>query len=145
MSNVLIDNATGDAVCVIDLDTVMPGLAAFDFGDSIRAGASTGAEDETDLTKVHFSVPLFKAYTEGFLGEAGKALTETEIRTLPDGAKLMTFEVGIRFLADYLNGDVYFKTKYPQHNLDRARNQFHLVAEMEAKRDETQAVVDAYL
>ena len=121
------------------------GLAAFDFGDSIRAGASTGAEDETDLTKVHFSVPLFKAYTEGFLGEAGKALTETEIRTLPDGAKLMTFEVGIRFLADYLNGDVYFKTKYPQHNLDRARNQFHLVAEMEAKRDETQAVVDAYL
>ena len=145
MSNVLIDNATGDAVCVIDLDTVMPGLAAFDFGDSIRAGASTGAEDETDLTKVHFSVPLFKAYTEGFLGEAGKALTETEIRTLPDGAKLMTFEVGIRFLADYLNGDVYFKTKYPQHNLDRARNQFHLVAEMEAKRDETQTVVDAYL
>ena len=145
MSNVLIDNATGDAVCVIDLDTVMPGLAAFDFGDSIRAGASTGAEDETDLTKVHFSVPLFKAYTEGFLGEAGKALTETEIRTLPDGAKLMTFEVGIRFLADYLNGDVYFKTKYPQHNLDRARNQFHLVAEMEAKRDETQAIVDAYL
>ena len=145
MSNVLIDNATGDAVCVIDLDTVMPGLAAFDFGDSIRAGASTGAEDETNLTKVHFSVPLFKAYTEGFLGEAGKALTETEIRTLPDGAKLMTFEVGIRFLADYLNGDVYFKTKYPQHNLDRARNQFHLVAEMEAKRDETQVVVDAYL
>ena len=145
MSNVLIDNATGDAVCVIDLDTVMPGLAAFDFGDSIRAGASTGAEDEIDLTKVHFSVPLFKAYTEGFLGEAGKALTETEIRTLPDGAKLMTFEVGIRFLADYLNGDVYFKTKYPQHNLDRARNQFHLVAEMEAKRDETQAIVDAYL
>ena len=145
MSNVLIDNATGDAVCVIDRDTVMPGLAAFDFGDSIRAGASTGAEDETDLTKVHFSVPLFKAYTEGFLGEAGKALTETEIRTLPDGAKLMTFEVGIRFLADYLNGDVYFKTKYPQHNLDRARNQFHLVAEMEAKRDETQTVVDAYL
>lgn len=145
MSNVLIDNATGDAVCVIDLDTVMPGLAAFDFGDSIRAGASTGAEDETDLTKVHFSVPLFKAYTEGFLGEAGKALTETEIRTLPDGAKLMTFEVGIRFLTDYLNGDVYFKTKYPQHNLDRARNQFHIVAEMEAKRDETQAVVDAYL
>lgn len=142
MSNVLIDNATGDAVCVIDLDTVMPGLAAFDFGDSIRAGASTGAEDETDLTKVHFSVPLFKAYTEGFLGEAGRALTETEIRTLPDGAKLMTFEVGIRFLADYLNGDVYFKTKYPQHNLDRARNQFHLVAEMEAKRDETQAIVE---
>ena len=94
---------------------------------------------------MHFSVPLFKAYTEGFLGEAGKALTETEIRTLPDGAKLMTFEVGIRFLADYLNGDVYFKTKYPQHNLDRARNQFHLVAEMEAKRDETQAVVDTYL
>ena len=145
INNVLFDKDTDEALVVIDLDTVMPGLAAFDFGDSIRAGASTGAEDETDLTKVHFSVPLFKAYTEGFLGEAGKALTETEIRTLPDGAKLMTFEVGIRFLADYLNGDVYFKTKYPQHNLDRARNQFHLVAEMEAKRDETQAIVDTYL
>lgn len=145
MSNVLIDNETGDAVCVIDLDTVMPGLTAFDYGDSIRAGATTAAEDEVDLSKVHFDLDLFKAYTEGFLGTAGAALTETEIKTLPVGAKLMTFEVGIRFLADYLNGDVYFKTKYPQHNLDRARNQFHLVQEMEEKWDEMMAVVEAYL
>ena len=145
MSNVLIDNETGDAVCVIDLDTVMPGLTAFDYGDSIRAGATTAAEDEVDLSKVHFDLDLFKAYTEGFLGTAGAALTETEIKTLPVGAKLMTFEVGIRFLADYLNGDVYFKTKYPQHNLDRARNQFHLVQEMEEKWDEMMAVVESYL
>ncbi len=145
MSNVLIDNTTGDAVCVIDLDTVMPGLTAFDYGDSIRAGATTAAEDEVDLNKVHFDLDLYKAYTEGFLGAAGKALTETEIRTLPVGAKLMTLEVGMRFLADYLNGDVYFKTKYPQHNLDRARNQFHLVKEMEEKWDDMMAVVEAYL
>lgn len=145
MSNVLIDNTTGEAVCVIDLDTVMPGLTAFDFGDSIRAGASTAAEDEVDLTKVHFSLTLFKAYTEGFLSAAGKSLTETEIKTLPVGAKLMTLEVGMRFLADYLNGDVYFKTKYPQHNLDRARNQFHLVEEMEQKWDGMMEIVSAYL
>ncbi|MBQ2668971.1 MAG: phosphotransferase [Clostridia bacterium] len=145
MSNVLIDNTTGDAVCVIDLDTVMPGLTAFDYGDSIRAGATTAAEDEVDLTKVHFSLDLFKAYTEGFLSAAGGALTETEIRTLPVGAKLMTLEVGMRFLADYLNGDVYFKTKYPQHNLDRARNQFHLVEEMEQQWADMMAVVESYL
>lgn len=145
MSNVLIDNASGEAVCVIDLDTVMPGLTAFDYGDSIRAGATTAAEDEVDLSKVHFSLDLFKAYTEGFLGAAGAALTETEIKTLPVGAKLMTLEVGMRFLADYLNGDVYFKTKYPQHNLDRARNQFHLVKEMEEQWDDMMAVVEAYL
>lgn len=145
MSNVLIDNTTGEAVCVIDLDTVMPGLTAFDFGDSIRAGATTAAEDEADLSKVHFSMELFKAYTEGFLGAAGKALTETEIRTLPVGAKLMTLEVGMRFLADYINGDVYFKTQYPEHNLVRARNQFHLVKDMESQWDEMMAVVEAYL
>lgn len=145
MSNVLIDDKTGEAVCVIDLDTVMPGLTAFDFGDSIRAGATTAAEDEVDLTKVHFSLELFKAYTEGFLREAGAALTETEIKTLPVGAKLMTLEVGMRFLADYLNGDVYFKTKYPQHNLDRARNQFRLVEEMEQKWDGMMEIVGAYL
>lgn len=145
MSNVLIDDRTGEAICVIDLDTVMPGLTAFDFGDSIRAGASTAAEDETDLAKVHFSLGLFKAYTAGFLREAGGALTETEIRTLPVGAKLMTLETGMRFLADYLNGDVYYKTGYPQHNLDRARNQFRLVEEMEAQWDGMAAVVEAYL
>lgn len=134
MSNVLIDDTTGKAVCAIDLDTVMPGLTAFDFGDSIRAGATTAAEDETDLSKVNFDLSLFEAYTQGFLSAAGGALTREELNTLPDGAILMTFEVGIRFLADYLNGDVYFRTAYPAHNLDRARNQFKLVEDMEKNR-----------
>ncbi len=144
MSNVLIDDVTGKAVCVIDLDTVMPGLTAFDFGDSIRAGAATAAEDETDLSKVHFDLSLFEAYAEGFLAAAGAALSETELATLPVGAILMTFEVGIRFLADFLNGDVYFRTAYPAHNLDRARNQFKLVEEMEQKREEMNAIIQKY-
>lgn len=136
MSNVLMDDATGRAVCVIDLDTVMPGLTAFDFGDSIRAAASTAAEDEKDLSKVRFDLSAFRAYAEGFLSAAGSALTPEELHTLPDGAILMTFEVGIRFLEDYLRGDVYFRTAYPEHNLDRARNQFKLVREMEQARPE---------
>ncbi len=144
MSNVLLDDETGKAVCVIDLDTVMPGLCAFDFGDSIRAGASTAAEDEADLSKVHFDLDLFEAYTKGFLSAAGQALTEKELATLPDGAKLMTLEVGMRFLADYLNGDVYFRTAYPTHNLDRARNQFKLVEEMEGKRADMDRIVKKY-
>ena len=144
MSNVLIDDKSGKAVCVIDLDTVMPGLTAFDFGDSIRAGASTGAEDEVDLSKVNFSLELFEAYTKGFLAAAGKALTKTELETLPVGAKLMTYEVGIRFLADYINGDVYFKTKYPQHNLDRARNQFKLVSDMENNWEDIMKIINKY-
>ncbi len=144
MSNVLIDNATGKAICVIDLDTVMPGLAAFDFGDSIRAGATTAAEDETDLSKVYFDLDRFDAYTCGFLSTAGGALTPEELRTLPDGAILMTFECGIRFLADYLNGDVYFHTAYPDHNLDRARNQFKLVADMETSREEMGRIIAQY-
>lgn len=145
MSNVLIDDQTDEAVCVIDLDTVMPGLTAFDFGDSIRAGASTGAEDETDLSKVHFDLSLYEAYAEGFLSAAGHALTKEELQTLPDGAILMTFEVGIRFLADFLNGDVYFRVSRPEQNLDRARNQFHLVREMEGKRAEMEEIVWKYV
>lgn len=141
MSNILFDEKTKKAVCVIDLDTVMPGLTAFDFGDSIRAGASTAAEDETDLSKVKFDLGLYKAYTQGFLSSAGSALTETELETLPDGAWAMTFEVGIRFLADYLNGDVYFRTRHPRQNLDRARNQFHLALQMEQQREEMGRIV----
>lgn len=141
MSNVLIDDETGKYTCAIDLDTVMPGLAAFDFGDSIRAGASTAAEDEADLTKVSFDFEKFEAYTKGFLAEAGEALTETELETLPDGAILMTFECGIRFLADYLNGSVYFRTAYPEHNLVRARNQFKLVEDMEKGRARMDEIV----
>ena len=145
MSNVLIDDATGKALCVIDLDTVMPGLTAFDFGDSIRAGATTAAEDEADLSKVHFDLGLFEAYAEGFLSAAGDALTPLELETLPDGAILMTFEVGIHFLADYLNGDVYFRTAYPEHNLVRARNQFRLVEEMEQQRAGMDEIIRKYL
>ena len=145
MSNILIDDATGKAICVIDLDTVMPGLCAFDFGDSIRAGATTAAEDEADLSKVHFDLGLFEAYADGFLSAAGSALTPLELKTLPDGARLMTLEVGLRFLADYLNGDVYFRTAYPEHNLVRARNQFKLVQEMEEKRAGMDAVIAKYL
>lgn len=141
MSNILFDSTTKQAVCVIDLDTVMPGLTAFDFGDSIRAGASTAAEDETDLNQVRFDLDLYRAYTEGFLSAAGSALTSTELDTLPDGAWAMTYEVGIRFLADYLNGDVYFRTSHPQQNLDRARNQFHLVKQMEEHRQEMGHIV----
>ena len=145
MSNVLMDDATGKALCVIDLDTVMPGLAAFDFGDSIRTGATTAAEDEADLSKVHFDLGLFEAYGEGFLSAAGDALTPLELETLPDGAILMTFEVGIRFLADYLNGDVYFRTAYPEHNLVRARNQFRLVEEMEQSRSQMGDILRRHL
>ncbi len=144
LSNILMDDATGEAVCVIDLDTVMPGLTAFDFGDSIRAGATTAAEDEADLSRVHFDLDAFRAYTEGFLSAAGEALTDAELDTLPDGAILMTYEVGIRFLADYLNGDVYFRTAYPDHNLVRCRNQFKLVAEMELHRDDMAHIIAQY-
>ncbi len=144
MSNILMDDLTGKAVCVIDLDTVMPGLTAFDFGDAIRAGATTAAEDETDLSIVHFDLERFAAFAQGFLSAAGRALTPTELDTLPDGAILMTYEVGIRFLADYLNGDVYFRVAYPQHNLDRARNQFKLVAEMEQNRPQMAQIIARY-
>ncbi len=141
LNNVMLDAATRKPLCVIDLDTVMPGLAANDFGDSIRFGASTAAEDEKDLDKVEMSLPLFEAYARGFLGACGESLTDEEIRTLPMGAKLMTYECGIRFLADYLNGDTYFRTHYPEQNLDRCHTQFKLVADMEKKWDAMAAVI----
>ena len=135
LNNVLIDNETGKGICVIDLDTVMPGLSLYDFGDSIRFGASTGAEDERDLTKVSFSLEMFEAYARGFLGHACGNMSETELSMLPFACKIMTFECGIRFLADHLNGDVYFKTSRPGHNLDRCRTQFKLVADMEREME----------
>ena len=141
MSNILFDENTGKAICTIDLDTVMPGLAAFDFGDSIRAGAATAAEDEVDLSLVNFNLEYFEAYAKGYLKAAGKSLTETEINTLANGAVLITLEVGMRFLADYLNGDVYFKIAYPQHNLDRARNQFKLASEMEKQLETMNEII----
>ena len=135
LNNVLLDARTGRGVCVIDLDTVMPGLAAYDFGDSIRFGANTAEEDERDLSKVQFSLPMYEAFTRGFLSEAGRVMSRREIELLPMGAKLMTLECGMRFLADHLNGDKYFRIHRPGHNLDRARTQFALVRHMEENWD----------
>ena len=122
-NNVLIDEATGKGLCVIDLDTVMPGLSVNDFGDSIRFGASTAAEDEKDLSRVSCSMELYEAYVKGFLKGCGGRLTDNEIAALPLGAKVMTYECGMRFLTDYLCGDTYFKIHRSEHNLDRARTQ----------------------
>ena len=144
LNNILLDDQTGEALCIIDLDTVMPGLAANDYGDSIRFGANHSAEDEQDLNKVNFSLELFEAYTKGFLEIAGDALTPLEIETLPWGAKLMTLECGIRFLTDYLEGDHYFAIHRPGQNLDRARTQFKLVRDMEACWTEMNEIVRKY-
>ncbi len=145
LTNVMLDEATREPLCVIDLDTVMPGLAAHDYGDAIRFGASTAAEDETDLSKVEMSLEMYEAFTEGFLSACGDRLTRKEIETLPLGAKLMTLECGVRFLTDYLNGDVYFATSRPEQNLDRARTQLRLVEDMERKWDAMQAVIAKHL
>lgn len=143
LNNILIDDATGKAKCVIDLDTVMPGAAAYDFGDSIRFGASTGAEDETDLSKISVDVHLFEVFAKGYLSTANKFLTPAEKDSLVTGAYLMTLECGVRFLTDYLNGDVYFKIHREHHNLDRCRTQFKLVSDMEAKEAELRAIVNS--
>ena len=131
LNNVLMDRETGEGICVIDLDTVMPGLAINDFGDSIRFGANHCAEDERDLSRVNFDLELFEVYTRGFLDGAGGALTEAEMEYLPWGARLMTLECGIRFLTDYLEGDQYFRIQREGQNLDRCRTQFKLVSDME--------------
>ena len=136
LNNVLIDPELGEGVCVIDLDTVMPGLWAYDFGDAIRFGASTAAEDEPDLSKVRLDVELYQKYLTAFLETAGSALIDAERASLPWGARLMCLECGMRFLTDYLDGDVYFKTHRPGHNLDRCRAQLKLVREIEACWDE---------
>ena len=143
-NNVLIDKATGRGLCVIDLDTVMPGLAVNDFGDSIRFGASTGAEDEKDLSKIWCDLDLYEIYMKGFVEGCGGTLTDMEIECLPVGAKVMTYECGMRFLTDYLAGDTYFKTAYPTHNLDRARTQFKLVWDMEQKWEKMQEIAKKY-
>ena len=141
LNNVMLDAQTRTPLCVIDLDTVMPGLAANDFGDSIRFGASTAAEDEEDLSKVEMSLELFEAYASGFLSACGQSLTAKEIETLPLGAKLMTLECGVRFLTDHLNGDVYFHISRPGLNLVRCRTQLKLVQDMDKKWDEMNAII----
>ena len=143
VSNMLFDE-DGKVLCVIDLDTVMPGLAANDFGDSIRFGANHCAEDESDLSKVNFSMELFEIYTKGFLQAAGEAFTPLEKQTLPWGAKLMTMECGMRFLANYLEGDHYFHINYETQNLNRARTQFKLTADMEKSWDVMQKIIEKY-
>ncbi len=142
LNNVLFDRATRKALCVVDLDTVMPGLSANDFGDSIRFGATTAAEDEQDLDKVNFSLPLYEAYVEGFLSVCGDSLTDCEIAHLRDGAKMMTLECGVRFLTDYLSGDTYFHIHREGHNLDRCRTQFKLVAQMDTLWATMQQIID---
>ena len=141
LNNILMDATTGKARAIIDLDTIMPGSMLSDFGDSIRFGASTALEDEKDLSKVHFSTELFRAYTEGFVGELRSSITAREAELLPFSGNLLTMECGMRFLADYLEGDIYFATKYPEHNLVRTRTQIKLVQEMEQKASETHAIV----
>lgn len=140
LNNVLLDKKTHQSLCVLDLDTVMPGLSAYDFGDSIRFGAATAAEDERDTSKMELDLHLFEVYTRGFL-EAAVSLTDREVEMLPMGAYVMTLEVATRFLKDYLEGDLYFRTDYPEHNLIRARSQMKLVADMERKMENMEQIV----
>jgi hypothetical protein len=143
-NNVLIDDKTGEGICVIDLDTVMPGSSLYDFGDSIRSGANTAGEEELDLSRVTMDLGLFDQFTRGFLEYTHDFLTPHEIEYLPFSANLITIELGMRFLTDYINGDVYFKTSRPDQNLHRARVQFKLVEDMEAKYNKMKAIVDKY-
>lgn len=142
INNILFDETSRQALCVIDLDTIMPGLVAFDFGDAIRMGASSGAEDEPNLQKVRFQKEYYRAFLEAYLEETGSFLCEEERRSLAWGAYLMTLECGIRFLADYLDGDHYFKCQRPGQNLDRARTQLKLAGEIRRSLPDLQAMLE---
>ncbi len=144
INNVLFDYKTRKGLCVIDLDTVMPGSILYDIGDALRIGGATGAEDETNLDKIWFNLESFEAFIKGFAEESKDTLTEKEINLIPLGAKLMTYECGIRFLTDYLNGDTYFRIHREHHNLDRCRTQFKLVKDMFNKADEMEKIVKKY-
>ncbi len=144
LNNVMLDEVSHEAVCVIDLDTVMPGSMLYDFGDALRFGASTGAEDETDLSKIEFDLTYFEAFTKAFLEELGDSITPRERELLPFSALLMTLECGMRFLADHLNGDTYFRIHRENHNLDRCRTQLRLVADMEKKLPLMSEIVNKY-
>lgn len=136
LNNVLFDANTKQAICVVDLDTVMPGLSLYDFGDAIRFGANTAAEDEKNLSLVSLDLVLYEQYLRGYITACGNSLTPLEVSLLPFSAKIMTFECGMRFLTDYLNGDTYFRIHYPEHNLDRCHTQFELVRDIERKYDD---------
>jgi len=144
LNNVLIDRRTGEAFCVIDLDTVMPGSALYDFGDSVRIGACTAVEDEHNLEKVHFDLTLFDQLVHGYLDAARSFLNSWEVEHLAFSARIITLEQAIRFLTDHLNGDIYYKTSHPNHNLDRCRTQIKMLAEMEQKKDVMEAIVHQY-
>lgn len=143
-NNVLIDNESREAVCIIDLDTVMPGLSVHDFGDAIRFATASAEEDEKDLSKVYMNIDSFDAFSKGFISTVKGFLNQYELDNMVMGAKLMTLECAVRFLTDYINGDVYFKTAYPDHNLDRARTQIKLVSDMENKEAEMQSIIKKY-
>lgn len=144
INNILFDNQTDKALCVIDLDTVMPGSALYDFGDAVRYGASTALEDERDLSKVSLDLNLYEQFTKGFLESTGDSLTQAELALLPQSVKIMALELATRFLADYLDGDVYFKTCSDDHNLVRARTQIKLVQDIEAKWSDLLAITARY-
>lgn len=141
LNNIMFDCETKEGLCLVDLDTVMPGTILYDFGDAIRSGCNRADEDEKNLEKVRFSVDLFKAFSEGYLSSVASSITECEVNHLVDSAILMTFECGMRFLTDYLDGDHYFKTKYDNHNLVRCRTQFHLVKQMIEQKDVLEEIV----
>jgi hypothetical protein len=141
LNNVMLDDATQEAVCVIDLDTVMPGVALNDFGDMVRSATNSAAEDERDLAQVEARLPIFEGLVEGYLGAARSFLNEAEVAHLVVSGRVITFEIGIRFLTDFLEGDVYFKTKRAGHNLDRARNQFAVLRSLDAQRSKMEAMV----
>jgi hypothetical protein len=143
LNNVMLDTRTGQGVCVIDLDTVMPGLALYDFGDMVRTTTCTSKEDERDLSKVEMQFSLFEALLRGYLAAAGDFLTKPERQYLAFCGKLITFEIGLRFLTDFLDGDIYFKVDRPGHNLDRCRTQFKLVESIAAQEERMQRLVDA--
>ena len=145
INNVLIDDATDKAICVIDLDTVMPGSSLYDYGDAIRFCANTAAEDEPDVSKISLDMEKFRLFTEGFLSEVKGFLPDSEVRLLPLGALVITCELAMRFLTDYIDGDLYFKVSYPEHNLVRARAQIALLKDMETKYDEMCRVVETFL
>jgi hypothetical protein len=139
--NNILFNADNKAVCIVDLDTVMPGSVLFDFGDAIRTGANMACEDEQDLSKVGINLPIFEAYARGFIQSTQQSLNSEEIGNLAFSARFMTFIIGLRFLTDYVDGDPYFRTNYPNHNLDRARVQFRLVESMEQNAAGMDAII----
>lgn len=141
LNNILMDPKTNEGVCIIDLDTVMPGSVLYDFGDAIRFGASNALEDEKDLNNVFFRADMFEAFAKGYISGTRGAMSNREIEYLPIGAQVITFETGLRFLTDYLENDVYFKTSYPDHNLIRAKNQFKLVFDIESRMEEFKNII----